>query len=99
MRLTSEQIRNVKPGNKIIKLFDGWGMYLLVTPKGYKWWRLKYYFEGKERLLALGVYPQVSLKQARKLRDDAKIMIFNGIDPLAYKKEQKQQKKAQALEV
>jgi hypothetical protein len=69
MPLTDTAIRNAKPGKKPIRLFDGGGLYLEVFPTGGKWWRLKYRFEGKEKRLSLGVYPDVSLKDARDRRD------------------------------
>ena len=65
MPLTDIQSRKATPGEKPKKLFDGGGLYLLVHPNGSKWWRWKYRFAGKEQLLALGVYPDVSLKAAR----------------------------------
>ena len=61
MPLTDTAIRNAKPGKKPLKLFDARGLFLLVPPSGGKWWRLKYRFEGKEKLLSLGVYPDVPL--------------------------------------
>ncbi len=57
MALTDTAIRSAKPGSKPLKLSDEKGLFLLVTPSGGKWWRLKYRFEGKEKLLSLGVYP------------------------------------------
>ena len=65
MPLTDTAIRNAKPGEKPVRLFDGGGLYLEVSPAGGKWWRLKYRFDGKEKRLSLGVYPDVSLKDAR----------------------------------
>jgi hypothetical protein len=62
--LTNTAIRKIKPGQKSLKLFDGGGLYLEVAPAGGKWWRLKYRFNGKEKRLSLGVYPDVSLKVA-----------------------------------
>ncbi|MDQ3959208.1 MAG: Arm DNA-binding domain-containing protein, partial [Pseudomonadota bacterium] len=62
MLLTDTAIRNAKPTEKPTRLFDGGGMYLLINPNGSRWWRLKYRFGGKEKLLSLGVYPEVSLK-------------------------------------
>jgi len=81
MALTNPTIRNTKAENKPLKLFDGAGLFLLVTPTGGKWWRFKYRFGGKEKLLSLGTYPQVSLKEARELRDEAKKLLRNNIDP------------------
>jgi len=71
MSLTDTQIRNTKPTGKTIRLSDGKGLYLEISPRGGKWWRLKYRF-GKEKRLSLGVYPEVSLKGARERRDDAR---------------------------
>jgi len=70
--LTVTEIRAVKPQDKPRKLSDGGGLYLLINPNGSLWWRLKYRFDGREKLLSLGVYPHVSLQQARSQREDAK---------------------------
>ena len=70
--LETIRIIEAKAKDKPHKLFDEKGLFLLVHPKGGKWWRLKYRFGGKEKLLALGTYPEVSLKKARKRRDDAR---------------------------
>jgi integrase len=86
MKLTVAEIKNAKPGAKSRKIFDGGGLYIHVQPSGGKWWRLKYRFGGKEKLLALGTFPEVPLKEARDLRDDAKRMIRSGIDPASHKK-------------
>ena len=75
--------------DKSRKLFDGGGLYLLVAPTGSKYWRLKYYFEGKERLLALGVYPRVTLKEAREFRDAARKLVSAGINPGKVKRDGK----------
>ncbi|HEY1609795.1 MAG TPA: Arm DNA-binding domain-containing protein, partial [Paraburkholderia sp.] len=72
MSLTNIQLKQAKPGAKPLKLFDGGGLFLLITPAGRRYWRLKYRFGGKEKLLALGVYPEVTLLKARKLREDAR---------------------------
>ena len=64
MKLTIKAVGAAKPREKPYKLADGNGMFLLVNPNGSKYWRLKYYFNGKEKLLALGVYPEVSLTEA-----------------------------------
>ncbi len=89
MALTDVKARNAKPGEKQVKLFDGDGLFLLVTPAGGKRWRFKYRFGGKEKLLALGTYPEVSLADARQRRDDARKLVANGVDPGEVKKAQK----------
>lgn len=81
MSLTDKTVKNVKPGDTPTKLFDGGGMFLLVAPAGQRYWRLKYRTDGKEKLLALGVYPDVSLAAARKKRDAARERLAAGIDP------------------
>jgi integrase len=92
MALTNTKIRNTSPGKKTQKLFDERGLYLEVSPRGGKWWRLKYRFKGKEKRLSLGVYPDVSLKDARESRDDARKLVANGIDPSENRKAQKEAK-------
>lgn len=89
MPLTDTTIRNTKPSEKPVKLFDGGGLFLLVTPAGQRYWRLKYRAAGKEKLLALGVYPDVSLAAARRKRDDARDKLAAGIDPGEAKKAEK----------
>src|SRR5450432_3387565 len=89
MPLTNTAIRNAKPGNKPIRLFDERGLYLEVSPTGGKWWRLKFRFEGKEKRLSLGVYPDVSLKDARDRRDTARKLLADGIDPSENRKAHK----------
>lgn len=89
MKLTATQIKNAKPREKPYKLSDGEGMYLLVAVKGGKSWRLKYRINGKEKLLSLGVYPEVSLRDARERRADARKAIAGGIDPSAKKQAEK----------
>ena len=86
MPLTNTTIRQIKPDTKTIKLFDGGGLYLQVTPNGGKWWRLKYRFNGKEKLLSLGVYPEVTLKMARERRHEMKTLLANGVDAGEYRK-------------
>jgi len=81
MALTDIAIRNAKPGPKATKLADGGGMFLLVTPAGGKLWRLKYRVDGREKLLAIGAYPEIGLSTARKLREDARALIALGRDP------------------
>jgi Integrase len=89
MALTDVKARNAKPEEKQVKLSDSDGMYLLVTPAGGKCWRLKYRFGGKEKVLALGTYPEVSLAEARTKRDTARKQLAAGVDPNAVKKAQK----------
>lgn len=96
MSLTDVKVRNAKPGEKQVKLSDSGGMYLLVTPNGGKCWRLKYRFCGKEKVLALGTYPEVSLADARVKRDVARKQIAAGIDPGEVKKAQKAARTAAA---
>ncbi|WP_047243878.1 tyrosine-type recombinase/integrase [Chromobacterium subtsugae] len=88
MPLTDAAIKSAKPreDGKHLKLTDGQGLSLWVMPTGAKYWRLKYRINGKEKLLALGVYPEVSLKVARLKRDDARKQIADGEDPAAMRK-------------
>lgn len=86
MPLTDTSIRNAKPAAKAVKLFDGAGLYVEVAPAGGKWWRLKFRFDGKEKRLSLGVYPEVSLKDARERRDTARKLLACGVDPGANRK-------------
>jgi integrase len=89
MPLTNTEIRNAKPKEKTSRLYDERGLYLEVSPKGGKWWRFKYSFEGKEKRLSLGVYPDISLKDARDRRDEARKLVANGIDPSENRKAKK----------
>lgn len=89
MSLTDTQIRLAKPKDKSYKLGDGRGLFLQVVLSGSKYWRLKYRIAGKEKLLSMGVYPKVSLKQARKMCADAKDMLDQGIDPSQAKQAKK----------
>ena len=86
MPLNDTAIRNKKPGAKPVKLFDEGGLFLIVTPQGGKWWRFKYRYQRKEKLLSLGVYPDVPLKAARDKRDDARKLLAAGVDPSAHRK-------------
>jgi integrase len=88
--LTDLQINKAKAQEKPVTMFDGAGLFLLVTPTGGKLWRFKYRFEGKEKLLALGTYPEISLTDARNRREDARKLLANGVDPGEIKKAQKQ---------
>ena len=89
MPLTNTAIRNAKPGKKTCKLYDERGLYLEVSPSGGKWWRLKYRYNGKEKRLSLGVYPDVTLKMARDRRDESRKLLADGIDPSANRKAKK----------
>lgn len=89
MALTDTAVRTAKPESKQRKLSDEKGLFLLVTTAGAKYWRMKYRYGGKEKTLALGVYPDVSLKAARIARDDARKLLSNGVDPSAVKKAEK----------
>jgi integrase len=89
MKLTDTAIRTAKPAEKRQTLFDGGGLYLVINPNGSKLWRLKYRFDGKEKLLSFGAYPAVSLKEARERRDEARKLLANGSDPGAVRKAQK----------
>lgn len=88
-RLSAQEVKNAKPGEKAIKFSDGLGMYLEIAPTGAKYWRMKYRFAGKEKRLALGVYPEVSLKEARRKRDDARKLLASGRDPGETRKAEK----------
>jgi hypothetical protein len=79
--LTTKECEAVVPGTKPIKLFDGLGLYLHVTTGGHKGWRWKYRFGGKERGLVFGSFPEISLKRARDMRDDARALLRQGVDP------------------
>jgi len=82
MPLTDTAIRSLKPAAKARKISDGHALYLEISPAGGRWWRLKFYSPTtrKEKRLSLGVYPDVSLKEARDLRDEAKKLLAKGID-------------------
>jgi len=89
MALSDVKVRTAKPEAKAYKLTDGDGMVLLVHPNGSKYWRLRYRFDGKEKMLALGIYPEVTLADARARRDEARKQLANGIDPSDKKKTDK----------
>ncbi len=78
MPLTDVTIRNVKAGPKATKLSDGGGMFLLVTPAGGKLWRFKYRIDGREKLLAIGSYPEIGLGEARRRREEARELVAKG---------------------
>lgn len=87
MALTDKSCKSAKPLNRIYKLSDANGLYLEIWPNGRKYWRLKYRFRGKEKRLAFGIYPEVTLLSARKKREEARKLLADGIDPNAAKKE------------
>ena len=91
MPLTVTAIRNAKPKSKPYKLSDSGGLFLLVRPNGGKWWRYKYRFLGKEKLLALGSYPEIGLAEAREYHLQARKTLAAGRDPGEVKKEAKRQ--------
>jgi integrase len=87
--LTDVQVKNAKPKKKEYKLSDGFGLHLLVTPTGGKLWRFQYRYADKQKVLAFGAYPTVSLSEAREKREAARKQLTNGIDPSAIKKAEK----------
>jgi len=87
--LSDAKARNATARTKPYKIADGEGLFLLITPSGGKYWRLKYFFAGKEKLLALGVYPEVSLADARERRAQARKALAAGSDPGEIKREAK----------
>lgn len=89
MSLTDMKCRNAKPGLALRKLSDGGGLQLWVQPTGARLWRFAYRFGGKQKLLALGVYPATSLADARQGRNDAKQILVSGVDPSQAKKQAK----------
>jgi hypothetical protein len=86
MPLTDTALKKAKASEKPFRMFDERGLYLEVSPAGGKWWRFKYRHSDKEKRLSLGVYPDVSLKGARDLRDEARKLLVSGIDPSANRK-------------
>lgn len=94
MSLTDIKAKNAKTLEKEYKLTDGFGMFLRVTPKGSKYWQMAYRFEGKQKLFSIGVYPAVSLSDARQRRDEARRLLAQGIDPNAKKQAEAKELKA-----
>jgi len=102
MPLTNTAIKKAKPEAKARKLYDERGLFLLINPKGGKWWRFKYQFDGKEKQLSLGTYPDVSLKDARERRDEARKQVAAGINPSEHRKAKKsatEERQANSFEV
>lgn len=88
--LSDTQIRSTKPAAKALRLYDERGLYLEVTPSGGRWWRLRYRFDSREKLLSMGTYPDTSLKAAREKRDRARELLAQGIDPSDARRAEKQ---------
>ena len=86
MPLSDVAIRKAKATDKVQRLFDGFGLYLEVTPAGSKLWRQKYRFGGKEKRLAHGSYPTVTLAEARERRDEARKLLSKGLDPADHRR-------------
>jgi integrase len=87
--LTETAVKNAKPKERPYKLYDERGLYLLVSQDGGRWWRFKYVLGGKEKLLSLGTYPDVTLKRAREKRDEGRRLVADGIDPSAKRRAEK----------
>ena len=87
MALTLFALQNAKPKEKPYKLSDGEGLHLLVQPNGSKWWRFRYQFAGKEKMLSLGTFPEVTLASARTKRNEARSLVAEGIDPSQQRRE------------
>ena len=90
MPLTDLQINKAKSREKKYKLFDGGGLFLIVTPTGGKWWRFQYRFNGKGKQLSFGTYPEISLSKARKYREEVRTQVATGIDPSELRKAAKE---------
>src|SRR3989338_11494208 len=88
-KLTELAIKKAKPTDKLGRMTDGCGMYLLIHTNGGKYWRMDYRLAGKRKTLAIGVYPDMSLAEARDRREQARKLIANGVDPVAVKQAQK----------
>ena len=91
MKLNDQICKNAKPKDKPYKISDGGGLYLEVTPKGSKLWRLKYRFAQKQKKLSIGIYPTITLAEARNHREEAKRLLSGGLDPSAVKKATKEE--------
>ena len=89
MPLTDTKCRSLKPKSKAYKVSDSEGLYLYISPKGGKYWRMNYRYSGKHKTLAIGVYPNISLKEARQKRDQARILLSEGKDPSLEKQKAK----------
>ena len=97
-RLTENTIQSARAREKLYKLYDESGLFLLIVPSGGKWWRIKYRFDRKEKQLSLGAYPKVSLQEVRVLRDNIRQMVKQGIDPSAVRKAEKAERMQEKME-
>jgi integrase len=95
-KLTDPKVKAARPRQRPYKLSDGDGMYLLITPQGQRYWRLKYRFAGKEKVFALGVYPEVKLAEARSRRKAARKLLADDIDPLQHKRDKRHDQRVMA---
>ncbi len=86
--LTDTKVRTIRPGKGPQKLFDGGGLFLLVTSSGGKLWKFQYRFGGKKKKLSLCAYPDISLAEARQQREQARSLLAHGVDPNVNKKAQ-----------
>lgn len=89
MKLNHKQLQALKPKSKPYKVSDGKGLYVEVTATGSVLWRFRYEFAGKAKLISFGPFPEVSLKRARELRDEARQFLRDGIDPSQKRREKK----------
>ncbi|WP_029149179.1 integrase arm-type DNA-binding domain-containing protein [Methylophilus sp. 5] len=96
MPLSDTALRNAKPKDADYTITDGLGLSVLISSKGGKWWRFRYRYLGKPKLLSLGTYPEISLQQARARRDEARALVADGIDPSQHRKEVKVKAKLEA---
>lgn len=94
MPLSDTAIRNAKPGEKSYTLTDERGLSIQINPNGGKWWRLRFRFDGKEKMLSVGTYPDIGLKEARERREEARNLLANGVDPSQHRKATKAAKVA-----
>lgn len=97
MLLTDTKLRSLKPTERPQRFFDGDGLYIEIRPNGGKWWRFKYRYEGKEKLLSFGTYPEVPLALARTRRAEARQLVAAGTDPSAARQEAKRARQRDAL--
>ena len=97
MKLKDAAIRSIKPKDKPFKVSDGHGLFLFVTPTGSKLWRFKFRLDGKEVTLSFGIYPDITLAEARKKRDEARQLIAHKKDPREHKKEQQAEREAETI--